>query len=53
MNFISSEGPESGTEDQLNAERLKDFVKSNLKEVEIKDEHKVLTFVINNPTYNQ
>ena len=37
------EGPETGTEDQQNAERLKDFVKSHLSEVEIKDEHKVIT----------
>ena len=50
VEVILFEGPESGTEDQQNAERLKDFVKSHLSKVEIKDEHKVLTcpFIYNN-----
>ena len=43
VEVILFEGPETGTEDQQNAERLKDFVKSHLSEVEIKDEHKVIT----------
>ena len=30
-----------GTEDQQKADNLKDFIKSHLDQVEVKDEHKV------------
>ena len=33
-----------GTEDQQKADNLKDFIKSHLDQVEVKDEHKVGMF---------
>ena len=34
-----------GTEDQQKAGNLKDFIKSHLEQVEVKDEHKVGTII--------